>query len=319
MIVENGPGPVRYGWGPSGRRLAAQGRWAELLERFRLARALGDPLAGPLGHLVAYGAPAALAARLFEPADGPGAAATVADHDAGPLWEVLATRHPWAVLDALPLPTAIRRLAGHTRALLGEDPPAGEHDEAGVPYRLRPWEDGGWERDTRVRDYLPAGGARRALHLAPPTREGLGELELPSPGTRLPGLAATRLLAGLSDWTTAVCVRGRAADAAAQLAAGPEVTGGQLPFAALYPALVHLASARPDRGAAQGRLAVWQLLAEMEGGSAPSRFAAEALVDRLRCLAWTEPTDDLRHLHLALEDPATGLAWALSGSTPDPA
>ncbi|ROR37667.1 hypothetical protein [Kitasatospora cineracea] len=141
MIVENGPGagrPERYGWGPSGRRLAEQGRWDELLERFRLARALGDPLSGPLGHLLAYGAPAALAARLFDPDGGPGAPATAADHDAGPLWEVLATRHPRAVLDALPLPPPIRRLAVHTRALLGEDPGA-DLDPAGVPYRLQPW------------------------------------------------------------------------------------------------------------------------------------------------------------------------------------
>ncbi|GLW58915.1 hypothetical protein [Kitasatospora phosalacinea] len=322
MIVENGPGParpLRYGWGPSGRRLAEQGRWDELLQRFRLARALGDPLSGPLGHLVAYGAPAVLAARLFDPDGGPGAPATAADHDAGPLWEVLATRHPRPVLDALALPPAIHRLAAHTRALLGEDPGDGAPDRGGVPYRLQPWEDGGWERDTRVREYLPGGGARRALHLAPPTREGLAVLELPNPGGRLTGIAATRTLADLSDWTTAVCVRGRAADAVAQLAAGPEVTGGHLPFAALYPALVHLASARPDRGAAQGRLAVWQLLAAIDGTPAPDRAAADALVARLRCLTWTEPADDLRHLHLALEDPATGLAWALSGTTPEPA
>ncbi|WAL75135.1 hypothetical protein OU787_28600 [Kitasatospora sp. YST-16] len=322
MIVENGPGagrPERYGWGPSGRRLAEQGRWDELLERFRLARALGDPLSGPLGHLLAYGAPAALAARLFDPDGGPGAPATAADHDAGPLWEVLATRHPRAVLDALPLPPPIRRLAAHTRALLGEDPGADALDPTGVPYRLQPWEEGGWERDTRVREYLPGGGARRALHLAPPTREGLAVLELPNPGSRLTGLPATAALAALADWTTAVCVRGRAADAAAQLAGGPEVTGGRLPFAALYPALVHLASARPDRGTAQGRLAVWQLLTAMDGAATPSRPRAEALVARLHCLAWTEPADDLRHLHLALEDPATGLAWALSGTTPEPA
>ncbi|MFJ1751541.1 hypothetical protein [Kitasatospora sp. NPDC088134] len=306
---------VRYGRGPSGVRLAAEGRWDELLERFRLARALHDPLAGPLGHLFAYGAPAGLGAGLFDPAGG---AATLADHDAGPLWEVFATRHPWPVLDALPLPPAVARLAAHTRVLLGEELPAGERDAVGVPYRLQPWEEGGWEPDARVREYLPAGGARRALHLVPPGREGLATVELPHPGKRLTGLPATRLLAGLADWTTAVCVRGRAVDAVAQLAGGPEVTGGELPFAALYPALVHLASARPDRGAAQGRLAVWQLLAAMNGDGAPSRAGAQALVGRLRCLVWSEPADELRHLHLALEDPATGLAWALSGTTAEP-
>ncbi|MFD8598092.1 hypothetical protein ACFV1L_24105 [Kitasatospora sp. NPDC059646] len=315
MIVDNGAGPsrpARYGWGPSGRQLAARGEWRELLERFRLAKALDDPLSGPLGHLVAYGAPAAIAGGLFDPAAGPGAAATVSDHDAGPLWEVLATRHPWPVLAALPLPPAIRRLAAHTRALLGEDPP-------GEGVSLRPWEDAGWERDTRVREYLPGGGARRTLHLAPPTREGLGVLRLPPPGARSIGGPATALLAGLSDWTFAVCVAGRAADAAAQLAAGPAVTGGQLPFAALYPALVHLASARPDRGAAHGRLAVRQLLAAMDGAAGEDPARLDALVGRLHCLAWTEPGDDLRHLHVALADPASGLAWAVSGTTPEPA
>jgi len=319
MIVDNGTGParpVRYGWGPSGQWLAARGRWGELLERFRVGRALDDGLAGPLGHLVAYGAPADVAAGLFDPVGGPGAAATAADHDAGPLWEVLATRHPWTVLAGLPLPPTIRRLAAHTRALLGDSPPG---EDAGVPYRLRPWEDCGWERDTRVREYLPGGGARRALHLAPPTREGLGVLRLPCSGAKLTGVPVTGLLAGLSDWTVAVCVRGRATDAVAQLTAGPDVTGGPLSFAALYPALVHLASARPDRGAAQGRLAVWQLLAAMAGpgGADPARI--DALVGRLHCLTWSEPGDHLRHLHLALEDPSTGLAWALSGTTPEPA
>ncbi|MEV4560088.1 hypothetical protein AB0K51_24275 [Kitasatospora sp. NPDC049285] len=320
MIVENGSQPARppgYGWGPSGRRLAAEGRWPELLARFRTARALGDPLAGPLGHLVAYGAPALVGVGLFEYDGGPGAPATAGDHDAGPLWEVLATRHPWWRLDGLLTAPPIRRLVRHTRVLLGEELPAGT-DEVGVPYGLRPWEEGGWEPETRVREYLPAGGARRALHAVPPTREGLTVIELPYPGQRLIGQTATRLLAGLAGWTAAVCVRGRAADAAAQFVPAGRVTGGELPFAAAYPALVHLASARPDRGAAQGRLAVWQVLAAMTGERHPARTEVEALVARLRCLAWTDPADELWPVHLAVEDPATGLAWALSGSTADP-
>ncbi len=82
---------------------------------------------------------------------------------------------------------------------------------------------------------------------------------------------------------------------------------------------MHLASARPDRGAAHGRIAVRQVLAAMDGAGAEDPARLDALVARLHCLAWTEPGDDLRHLHLALEDPATGLAWALSGTTADPA
>ncbi|MGF1432512.1 hypothetical protein, partial [Kitasatospora sp. LaBMicrA B282] len=38
-----------------------------------------------------------------------------------------------------------------------------------------------------------------------------------------------------------------------------------------------------------------------------------ALVARLRCFTWCEDGDEVWHLHLALEDPVSGLAWAVSG------
>lgn len=74
-----------------------------------------------LGHLIAYAAPPEVAARLFDADGGPGTAAGVADHDAGPLWEVLATRHTWRRLAPLLGPTPVRLLVAQTRVLLGED------------------------------------------------------------------------------------------------------------------------------------------------------------------------------------------------------
>ncbi|WP_354643188.1 hypothetical protein [Kitasatospora camelliae] len=310
------------------RALAEQGRWAELLGHYRRCRAEGAVEAGPLGHLVAYGAPPELATRLFDADGGPGTAAGVADHDTGPLWEVLATRHTWRRLAPLLEPAPVRRLVAHTRVLLGEELGAGsEPDEEGVPLALETWEEAGWEPAARVRAYLPGGGARRELLALPADREGLAPVELSPAPPAVPGLAATRLLDALAPWARAVCVRGTAPDAAARLiedhgrAGGdpelpdePRPTAGFLPFGAVYPVLVQTASAAPALGTAQGRLAVWRLLAAMTGARRPSVPEVTALVERARCFTWCEAEDELCYLHLAVEDPASGLAWAVSGA-----
>ncbi|GAA4871385.1 hypothetical protein [Kitasatospora terrestris] len=299
---------------PGALALAAEGRWPELLGRFRQARAAGAPSAGPLGHLLAYFAPPELAARLFDRDGAPGTAATVGDHDAGPFWEVLATRHTWLRLAPLLDPAPVRRLVAHTRVLLGEDLAHGvEPDPGGVPYALEPWEAACREGVGPVREYLPGGGARLALRALPADREGLGPVDLPRPGPLAPELAATRLLGAMAPWASAVCVRGAAQQAAAHLADTDRVTGGPLTFPAAYPALLQLASGGPGHGAAQGRLAVWRLLTAMTGETVLERAEVEALVARLRCFTWCESDDELCYLHLAVEDPATGLAWAVSG------
>ncbi|MFD9129379.1 hypothetical protein [Kitasatospora sp. NPDC059571] len=303
--------------------LAGAGRWTELLDLFRQVRGAaavaGCPAAGwpsgPIGHLIAYGAPPEVAARLFDADGGPDTAAGAGDHDAGPLWEVLATRHSWRRLAPLLDPPPIRRLVAHTRALLGDELGGrADPDPEGVPLLLQPWEQAGWEERSRVRDYLPGGGARRALLAQPATREGLGRLELPGHGTSVPGLTATRLLGDLAPWLRAVCVRGTAPDAAARFAEEAEPTAGYLPFGAVYPALVQAASGEPALGSADGRLALWRALTAMTGEPRPGPADVNALVARLRCLTWCEPQDELWYLHLALEDPATGLAWAISGA-----
>ncbi|MFD5082053.1 hypothetical protein ACFVYP_24820 [Kitasatospora sp. NPDC058201] len=279
------------------------------------ARTRAAVATAPLGHLIAYAAPPEVAARLFDADGGPGTAAGADDHDAGPLWEVLATRHSWRRLAPLLGPAEVRRLVAQTRVLLGEDLSYGaEPDLEGVPLLLEPWESAGWGEGVRVREYLPGGGSRSALLTLPASREGLGPVELPGPGTRLPGQAATRALAELAGWAVAVCVRGTAQCAAAQLAPGRLVTGGYLPFALACPALVQAGVADRTRGAAHGRLALWRVLAAMTGADRPDRGEVNALVARMRCFTWDDPADRLRHLHLALEDPATGLSWAVSGS-----
>ncbi|MFJ9604992.1 hypothetical protein ACIRS1_01385 [Kitasatospora sp. NPDC101176] len=309
------------------RALADDGRWPELLAAYRQGRAAAVERAGeesaaaltaPLGHLIAYSAPPELAVRLFDREGGPGTVAGVVDHDAGPIWEVLATRHSWLRLAPLLSPAPVRRLVAQTRVLLGEDLSYGaEPDPEGVPLRLEPWENAGWEEGARVREYLPCGGARSALLTLPASREGLAEVLLPPPGVRLGGQRATRALAALADWAEVVCVRGPAPQAAAQLARTARVTGGYLPFALAYPALVQAAAAGRERGSAHGRLALWRALAAMagvDGLDGPERAEVDALVARMRCFVWLEPAAGLRHLHVALEDPACGLAWAVSGS-----
>ncbi|WP_406206557.1 hypothetical protein OH807_33060 [Kitasatospora sp. NBC_01560] len=312
------------------RTLVEDGRWPELLSAYRQARAaavarVGEERAAAatasLGHLIAYSAPPELSVRLFDPDGGPGSAAGVADHDAGPLWEVLATRHSWLRLAPLLGPAPVRRLVAHTRVLIGEDLSYGaEPDPEGVPLMLEPWEAAGWGEGVRVRDYLPAGGSRSALLTLPATREGLGPVLLPEPAGRLRGQRTTRVLAALAEWTEVVCVRGPASQAAAQLAPGRRITGGYLPFAIAYPVLVQAGTAERSRGSADARLALWRALGAMAGGGGPlggtgvNRAEVNALVARMRCFTWWDPSDDLRHLHLAMEDPATGLAWAVSGS-----
>ncbi|MEE1787519.1 hypothetical protein PUR71_32130 [Streptomyces sp. SP17BM10] len=306
------------------RALADEGRWPELLAVYRRARAaavarcgelFGAAEAAPLGHLIAYAAPPEVAVRLFDRDGGPGAVAGPGDHDAGPLWEVLATRHSWLRLAPLLVPARVRRLVAHTRVLIGEDLSYGaEPDPEGVPLMLEPWEAAGWGEGVRVRDYLPGGGARSAVLTLPASREGLGPMALPDPGQRLRGQRATRVLAELVDWAEVACVRGPAPQAAAHLARSALVTGGYLPFALAVPALVQAGAVDPARGAAHGRLALWRVLGAMAGADGPDRGEVNALVARMRCFTWCEPGDGLRHLHLVLEDPACGLAWAVSGS-----
>lgn len=72
-----------------------------------------------------------------------------------------------------------------------------------------------------------------------------------------------------------------------------------------------------ESGTAHGRLALWRALTAMagaDGPNGPDRAEVDALVARMRCFTWHEPAAGLRHLHVALEDPACGLSWAVSGS-----
>ncbi len=316
------------------RDLAARGRWVELLGIYRRTRAATAALSGeragaeaaaPLGHELACAAPAWVAAGLFDPAAGPGAAAGEQDGQVGPLWEVLATRHPWYVLDPLLPSEPLRTLAAHTRVLLGEDLTGAPGLAADPPLLLRPWEEAGWEPGSRVSCYRRGGTAATALFSLPDSREGLGPVRLETDEAATPVLEqpATAALRGLSGWLTARCLRGGAPQAAALL--GPaevSTTGGWIPFATAYPALVRAASGAgaygEPLGAARGRLAVWRALAAMADPAGDcAAEEVDALVARMRCFTWCDPADEIWHLHLALEDPATGLAWAVSGSDYD--
>ncbi|MFF2074115.1 hypothetical protein ACFVXG_05085 [Kitasatospora sp. NPDC058162] len=309
------------------RALAEDGRWPELLAAYRQGRAAAVVQAGeqaavaltaPLGHLIAYAAPPELAVRLFDADGGAGTFAGAGDHDAGPLWEVLATRHSWLRLAPLLGPAPVRRLVAHTRVLLGEDLSYGaEPDPEGVPLRLESWEKAGWDEAARVREYLPGGGARSAVLTLPASREGLGGVDLPRSAARPGGQRVTRglaELAALAPWAEVVCVRGPAPLAAAVLSRARRVVGGFLPFALAYPALVQAAAVGRTHGCAHGRLRLWRALGAMAGAEGPNRPEVDALVARMRCFTWQEPTAGLRHLHVALEDPASGVAWAVSGS-----
>jgi hypothetical protein len=41
------------------------------------------------------------------------------------------------------------------------------------------------------------------------------------------------------------------------------------------------------------------------------------VVARLRCAAWRHPDDEFVFIHLAIEDPLSGLTWVLDGQAFD--
>ncbi|MFE3205706.1 hypothetical protein [Embleya sp. NPDC059237] len=61
-------------------------------------------------------------------------------------------------------------------------------------------------------------------------------------------------------------------------------------------------------------MSLWYALTAMAGlphGAPPQHVTA--MVDRLRCVGWGEPDDELWFVHIAMEDPEQGITWVLNG------
>jgi hypothetical protein len=305
--------------------LADAGRWRDLLDFAAGVESAPVVVRREVAHVVALEGPpeiAAAAAELF------------ADDDegyAGPLWEVVAHR-PWQDLAAHLTNPRTRHLVAQTRVLHGEDLRSVTDLNPAmfrVPLRLQSWETASWNSEMDMPTYNRTGSAGCTTWAHP------GHLIDPTP---LPAAAAEpvqhdalAVLDGLSSAVRAYVFRADAWQAAATVAvdrprtargASRQATatrmGSRVAFGDGYRDLVHLAAGERAytrrTGQALGRIAVWDALAGMAGSPPVDAGTVTAFVDRLQCVGWREPDDDVWYLHLAMEDPEQALSWVLTGN-----
>ena len=289
--------------------LADRGHWPELLHLYRSPDLTAGSLRRFTGHVLVLEAPVEIAAAVVE---------SQADDErgySGPAWEVIGQR-PWAEVSQHLRPQRIRHLVACTRAMFGEDLSQDTSLDPiafGVPFVLQPWEFEHWEFDVSMSGYGRrsfAGGAFSALPMVSP-------VELPVADPTPVDHPAVPLLNEICGWAAAHAFRGTAWEAATVASARTTKTGAEVAFDVVYPELVQYGSGESaygwNRGKAIGRLAAWRALAAMAGAA----NSVNALVERLRCVTWEEHDDEIWYLHVAMEDPAQGITWTLSGQTFD--
>lgn len=301
-------------------RLCRTGEWdavVDLRDRCRAALARGRqlwPVAAHAEYRLALEAPGPWAARMLEPGAG--------RFTPGPLAEVAASTHTWDELapHAPPGPTA--SLAAHERVVRGEDLRGDDRVDAAVlelPLALQ-----GWEPDYPLAEY----GAAES-HFPSPTVPPLAPVDLPAAVEPVDDREACRALVDVAAaWTTesngraeAVAVCGGAAAAVAGLGP-PAARMAELPPDRSLALLAWTAASGGAhgrrRGMATGRFAAWWAVAAvagvLDGWPVPPDELGEAL-HRLRWFAWDagEPASGWS-LHLAVEDPEEGLAWAAAAA-----
>lgn len=308
---------------------SAAREWEQLVDlarRCRDAIELGKqlwPVAMHIEYRLAYEAPGPYAAGVLRPG--------AARFALGPLTEVAASTHSWSELaDDIADPASAAAVA-QERVIRGEDlRGALDGDTIELPLRRQTWEP----------DYaLPTYRDREALFpgpdaLTPP----VGEPSALAPGRPLardPGVEALETL--VEVWTSqsegrvsAAVVEGDAAAAIASLTTDAVVDpiAGHHALAWLQWCGASGGAYGHRRGGAAGRFAAWWTLAALAGEPWPDqagtdeRFARAlaAAVDELEWFRWSPASGpaadqhDRWHLHLAVHDPADGLAWAVAAS-----
>ncbi len=275
------------------------------------------PAASHATYRLALEAPAELAGATLD-ADG-------APFTLGPLPEVVAQAHTWTELVPHAPNGAPAVLAAHERVLRGEDlsgvdlpgPPVLE-----VSLRLEEW-----EPEYALAEYH----SDRADFPMPPI-PALQPETLPAPNDDIErDEASDALLELVRAWTAgsdgradAVSVRGGALDAIAAL--GPR-TARVAPIEPAHGlALMAWAGASGGAhgrraGAAAGRFGAWWALGAMTGlldDWPPHPDDLGSALGALEFVAWDseEPETGWR-LHLAVEDPAWGRAWAIAATDAD--
>lgn len=300
-------------------RLAEKGEWGSLVELRRRCRTAFErsghqlwPITSQVEYRLALEAPAGWAALTL--VEGAGRFAF------GPLSEVAASTHTWADLSPHLTPGPVAGLVAHERVLRGEA--TGGEGEPGadvleLPLALQPWEPA-----YAVATYRADGAEFPSTPLPPLRLRTLPAAGLPVGDAQVPAALAALVEPWVveSNGTAAtVAVRGTAEAAIAALGHGEARVGDLGPGPAL--AVMAWAGASGGahgrrRGAAVGRFGAWWALSALAGllddwPVPPADLGAAA--SELRWLHWqpaSGPTPGWS-LHLAVEDPEEGLAWAI--------
>jgi hypothetical protein len=284
----------------------------ETRDRCREAVERGKQVWGPAEYAeyrLALDAPADRAAAVV--GDGKGR------YGPGPFWEVAASTHTWDELAPhLETPT-VRAMVGHERSLRGDtvDPGQIDHHILEVPVEVQAWEP----------PYSAAVYRSDGVDFPEGDRTELAWEDLPEPGERLDeDSGAEALLDVVKPWfdessghADAVHVGGDARSAIRAL--GPRrVRIAEVSFAEALAAMAWAGASGgaygSRRGTPRGRVLAWWAVAEILGyDELPEDAGALAEGADLTWYLW-EPGDQVGGwaLHLAVEDPQDGVAWALS-------
>lgn len=301
--------------------LCVDGEWDAVVDlRHRCLRAFHDrgrqlwPASSHAEYRLALEAPGRWAAAVLT--------ADTGKFSLGPLAEVAASTHAWAVLAPHVPPTPEATLAAHERVVRGEDLTGDDRVDRGVlelPLGLQPWEPA-----------YPLATYRRHEaefpDLAPPPLETVA---LPAPGPPVDDPEGCRALVDLASvWkresngeVAAAAGAGDAPSAIAALAAG---TGGTARIGAVAAdqALAAMAWTAASggahgrrRGMAAGRFAAWWTVAALAGLLDDWPFVPDEVGEAAAALRWYRwdagaPVTGWS-LGLAVEDPDAGWAWAV--------
>lgn len=284
----------------------------ETRDRCREAVERGKQVWGPAEYAeyrLALNAPAEQAAAVI--GDGKGR------YGPGPLWEVAASTHSWEELGPLLETPTVRAMVAHERSLRGDA--VGDGDIDGrileIPIGARPWEPTYPHAVYRSDGVDFPEGERATLHWE----------DLPSAGERLSDDGGVEALLDLvkpwwdesSGHADAVRINGDAR--AAVRALGPKRV--RIAPVSLQEALGAMVWAGASggaygsrRGTPRGRALAWWAVAQLlDYEELPEDADALGEAAELNWYLW-DPGDGLGgwSLHLAVEDPADGVAWAVS-------
>ncbi len=289
----------------------------DLRDRCRAALERGKqlwPAASLAEYRLALDAPGSFAGQVLVPGAG---------HMAlGPLPEVAAVQHTWGQLRNNIPAGPLRTITAHERVLRGEDLRAedGLDDRVlDLPLALQSWE-GAYP----LAEYEPHEARFPSVSPA-----ALADCRLPSGGSVIDDAPSINALLELARaWTAesngraeAVAVEGNALSAIAALGP-PRARVAELDGATALAWMAWVAASGGAhgrrRGMATGRFGSWWAVAALSGVDDAWPVAADemgAIVAELRWFAWDawEPDTGWR-FHLAVEDAAEGLAWAVAAT-----